>query len=234
MKKIFFCLLSIYVIIGCDLKNNGRGKESSAPLEYSDTSNSVVQKKYNPREIEYNLPNSNYSYVVYIDTITTKVAKNAFETKDDEYSVPRKVDGYYLTVQIAITNPYDKEMMAPVPDYYYITTPVKKYFSASTTRHRNCACEINNSTKMFTEKGVELWKIVNGKCGGEPCVKFNANETKRFKILFSDPIYGEVRELVFWGFNKKLKKQGTNRDRDIGLLINVDEGRVISTHTFDF
>ena len=173
---------------------------------------------------DYMLPQSNYSYKVKITAIETKIAKNAFITKVDEYSVPKKVDGYYLTIKFSLTNPYDKEMMAPVPDYFYISSYNKEWFSASTTFHRDCQCYIDNSTKLTTDKGIELYNISEGKCGYDDyCLRYKPNETKKFIINFTDPVFGEVRKLVFCGFDRKWKNLENTRDRDIVSIIDIDK-----------
>jgi hypothetical protein len=208
----------------------GSSSDNKSSTPTIETTDQAVRDTVPPAPIDYSsfdykLPQSNYSYKVKITGIETKVVKDAFTTKADDYSIPKKVDGYYLTIKFSLTNPYDREMMAPVPDYFYISSYNKKeWFSGSTTYHRDCQCDIDNSTKVTTDKGVELYNVSEGKCGYDDyCLRYKPNETKDFIINFTDPVFGEVRKLVFCGFDRKWKNPENTRDRDIASIIDIDK-----------
>lgn len=178
--------------------------------------------------IKYTFPNSQYTFDVKITNIKSKLKKNEFESKDDEYSVAKKVDGYILSISLEFSNPYEKEMMAPIPNYYAITSLDKQYFSGSTTNSRSCGCNIDNSTEIKDSKGRDLWSIAEGKCGigNEYCIKFKPKETKSIIITFTDPIIITQKKIVFIAFSGTYKEVGSTRDRDIGLVLNVETGKV--------
>ena len=176
---------------------------------------------------KYTFPNSQYTFDVKISNVKSKIKKNEFQSKSDEYSVAKKVDGYILSFNIIFTNPYEKEMMAPIPNYYAITALDKQYFSGSTAYSRSCGCNIDNSTDVTDEKGKNLWAISEGKCGsGDYCIKFNPKEKKIFTITYSDPIIITQKKIVLIAFNKSYREAGNTRDRDIGFILNVETGKV--------
>lgn len=178
--------------------------------------------------LKYPLSGSDYVYNVEITSIETKIAKGTFTTKKDDYSVPQDADGYYLKIKFSLTNPYEQEMMVPIPNYFYISSTNKEFFSGSTTYSKSCSCQINNSTDVFNDKGKELWQFSEGKCGHSSyCVHFKPKETKNYILKFNDPIFGEVKRLWFWGFNRHWEREGSTSRRDLALIIDVDEGMVI-------
>lgn len=219
--KILGHIVAAFLFVSCNSSTDNKSsklKTATADQTVHDT----IPTDYS--SFDYKLPQSNYFYKVKITAVETKVVKDAFITKVDEYSIPKKVDGYYLTIKFSLTNPYDKEMMAPVPDYFYISSyNNKEWFSASTTFHRDCQCYIDNSTKLTTEKGVELYNISEGKCGDDDyCLRYKPNETKKFIVNFTDPVFGEVKKLVFYGFDRKSKNYENTRDKDIVSIIDID------------
>ncbi len=233
VRQLFFGLTAMF-LISC---GNGSSNDSKATkdttLENTKTGETTPTVPVDYSEFDYALPQSNYTYKIKITDIETKISKDAFTTKADEYSVPENVDGYFLTIKFAMTNPYDKEMMAPVPDYYYITSANGEWFSSSTTNHRECHCQIENSTKVTNLKGKELWQISEGRCGyNDHCFKFLPNETKEFKISFTDPIFGEVKKIAFNGFGLKWNNPSYTREQDKGLIIDIDNKKIIGEKNF--
>lgn len=188
--------------------------ESLEPIDYS--------------ELEYHLPRSDYYYEIKITDIKTDLAAGAYERREDEYSVPVPVDGYLLSIHFDMTNPYDKAMVAPIPNYATITSTNKEYFSSSTTNHRGCQCKIDNTTRITNESGQELWEFAKLECAHRKhCMQFAANETKSFIIHFKDPVISDVRKLVFRSFNLSWQEYNGASKREKGLVIDVDKGKVI-------
>lgn len=227
-------ILGILMVLGCSCNNPNRKIPAVSQKVISEPKlDTTHYQPYDYSTFEYNLPESNYSYKVKITEIITKVAKKVFSVKADEYSVPTKVDGYFLTVKFSLTNPYNREMLAPLPDYFSISSRNKQWFSSSTTYHRDCQCDIDNSTKVFTDKGLELYEVSEGKCGYDNyCIRYKPNETKNYMVSFTDPIYSGVRELLFFGFNRKWKNPERPSDRDIAFVIDVDKLKIISEVKF--
>lgn len=180
--------------------------------------------------MNYNLPDSEYIYKIRISKIETDIQKDVFETKEDNYSIPVKVDGYLLSLTVEITNPYDKQMMVPIPYYYKITSINDEYFTNSLIYDTTYNCKVETSSKIKDNKGKELWKNNIGKCDGygvNSCVIFNPNETRSFIISFTEPIIFSSTELIFIDFTvipdfkKGLRPKGiiidTNKKKVTGI-----------------
>jgi hypothetical protein len=218
-------LLAIYGIVNSETSNEQAETQLANQMK---TDTPIL----NLEELNYNLPQSNYTYKVKITAIRTKIKKNAYSTKTDEYAIPQSVDGYYLTIDFSIRNPYDKEMLAPIPEYFYIASPKKEFFTASTTYSKRCSCDLDNGTKLTTDKGKELWEINDGRCGNNNyCIKFKPNEVKNFSLRFDDPIIITVKELIFCGFDLKWEDKNTGykytNERDLGILINTETKELV-------
>ena len=229
--KVLHLVIFFLFLVSCEGSHNEEKETDSTILVNREKI--IEDNPIDYSEIEYTLPKSNYIYKIKIIEIETKIQKDAFITKEDEYSVPEKVDGYYLTLKIAMTNPYEKEMMVPIPDYYYITSENGEWFSPSTTNHKECHCKIDNSTNITNAKGKELYEISEGKCGySNFCLKFNPKETKEFNIEFTDPIFGKVRKIAFNGFRMKWNNPSYTREQDKALIIDVDNKKIIGEKKF--
>jgi hypothetical protein len=180
-------------------------------------------------KFSYSLLNSNYVFQIEISGIETKIKKEAFVHKEDQYSPKVKVDGYILKVKYKMTNPYDKVIMVPVPTYYYIGTLNKKYFSAFTTYSRDCQCDIDNSTDLTDIKSKSIFSLSDGLCGyNDPCVKFEAKETKEFVVTFTNPIYKDATQLIFSSFHRQKQNSNSTRQLDIVLLLDIEKKKVIN------
>lgn len=202
----------------------------SVEIEKTNSSSAEIIDDTDYSYFKYKFPDSHYTFDVKITDINFKLTKNEFETKDDQYSVAKKVDGYVLSIFLEFTNPYDNEMMAPIPYYYEITSFDKQYFSHSTTYSRGCNCNIDNSVELKDSSGRELSRVAEGSCGtsNDYCVKFKPKETKKISITFIDPIIITQKKLVFIGFSGTYKDVESifDSDSDIGLVLNVETGKV--------
>ena len=225
-RQIFFFISALTII-----------SRSDDPKTNHTVEKSIVAEKTIPKEptpvdyskFSYQLLNSDYVFQIEISGIDTKIKKDAFTHQDDQYSPKQKVDGYILKVKYKMTNPYDKVIMAPVPHYYYIGTLDNSFFSASTTRHRDCSCAIDNSADLTDIKGKDIYSLSDGRCGyDDPCVKFEPNETKEFIVTFTDPIYKDAKQLIFSGFHRQGQSSNSTRKRDIVLLLDIDNKKVIN------
>jgi uncharacterized protein YxjI len=209
------------------------GKSKKEPIVQTDKVLSKSKANIDFNSFNYILPNSNYEYKIEITDIKTKLIKDAFEVKDDEYSIPKKVDGYQLMISYTMTNPYDKVMMASVPDYYYITSTKDEKFTYSTTYSKSCFCDINNSAEITDSNGKELWEISKGKCGYDDyCVEFKPKESREFRVRFTDPIITTAKSIVFSGFDLKWKNPEYNKERDRGLVIDLTSKKIVGEKKF--
>lgn len=200
-RQILF-FISTLTIISC----------SNDPKSNQTIDKSIVTENTIPKDTTsvdyskflYPLLNSDYVFQIEINGIDTKVKRDAFTHQDDQYSPKQKVDGYILKVKYKMTNPYDKVIMAPVPTYFYIGRLDKKYFSASTTYNRECQCDIDNSTDLTDTKGKGIYSLSDGRCGyDDPCIKFEAKESKEFIVTFTEPIYKDINQLIFSSFHRQ-------------------------------
>ncbi len=201
--------------------------------------NEVVDKpkvKSEPTDfskISYKLPKSNYVYNVQIEDIQTTIVKEVFTIKREEYEIAKKEDGYLLTIKYSMTNPYAKEMMAPVPDYYWISSNSSEFFSTLTTGSRDCECQIANQEELTTENNIKVSELSDGSCGSSKyCLRFNPNETKIFLVKFRNPIYWKVKELMFHSFGLKSQGKRFTRETDMPLIINVEKNEVVGVRNF--
>lgn len=214
--------LSALIFIGCSSSTEQESVDTQVESE-------VVPLNQEPIDLsvfDYILPKSDYVFKIKVTDIDTTLVKDAFTLKADEYSAPEKVDGYYLSIRFSMTNPYGKEMMAPVPDYFYISSLKEdEWFTESTTYHRGCKCEIDNQTDITTDQGEELYNVSEGKCGYDDyCLRYQSGETKEFILNFTSPIYGKVKNLIFWGFDRKWKNPGPPViDKDNVLVIDIEK-----------
>lgn len=229
MKPISKILL--FAVFACSSPEVKNGNKQNEEIE-----NQQIEKAEIPKEetdystFKYDLPGGNYFYNVKILKIETSIQKDAFTTKKDEYSKEEKIDGYHLSIHIEIENPFPEEKVFPVPDYFYISSLNGEWFSSSTTWSKFCQCYIDNSTRILTQSGKDLFSESRSKCGYDDwCIDFLPNESKRFIIQFKDPIFSKVRKLAFSGFNFIKMKRGQG---DKALIIDVDKNKVVGLKTF--
>ncbi len=185
-------------------------------------------------KIAYELPKSTFVYDVKIEDIQTTIVKKVFTAETEEYEIPKdKEDGYLLTIKYSITNPYNKEMMAPIPDYYWISSANGEFFSSLTTGHRDCECQIANQHELTTLDNIEVSKLAEGTCGfGDYCLRFKPNETKIFLVKFRNPIHWKIKELMFHSFGLKSQGERFTRETDMPLIIDIEKNAVVGVRNF--
>ena len=160
---------------------------------------------------DYKLPGSNYTFRIIVGGIKTDPLKDVFNIKPDEYSPAEKKDGYELSFTYSITNPYEKELICPLPTSFYIAAANKKFFSNSVTWSTACECDVNRSTTIKPDDGRGMENLSDpGECGiySQYCVAIKAGETRMFNVKFDDPIIASQKTLLLWGFSRSEK---TNR-----------------------
>ena len=202
------------------------------------TNENQIEKPIELTEFIYNIPESEYKYSIKVTNIETKNIKNAFSIKEDKYSVATKKDGTKLSINISITNPYDKEMQnIPFPYSFCITSTKQEFFSNNTIRRKKIGDVIIPKITDDKQRAIKLTdskdyiqNIVN--------LNFKPNETKTFKLEYENPILNEIKSLVLVDF--ELKPNGIKEENnDVigiygikGLLIDLENKKIIGEQKF--
>lgn len=97
------------------------------------------------------LPDGEYAYDVTVKDIILTPMKNAFEVIKEKYGVPEKVDGLKLKFSFDITNPYDREMQMPFPEYFEITADEFKGMD-DYIYSKQCHYYISNAKEITDQK----------------------------------------------------------------------------------
>lgn len=224
--------LFTFLLFSCS-SSNQESSESDTSIVNSNIEKNEVTSNENLEEFEYKLPQSEYYYKIKIEKIYVDTIKNSFEAKKDQYEVPEKIDGYLLKVKFSMTNPYDKKMMAPVPDYFFLASEDKQAVSLSTTYSRDCHCEIDNSSEITMSNGKKLYEVSDGKCGYDDyCLMYDPKETKSFIIKFTDPFFTYNKQIIFWGFDRKWNNPDYTVGQDNGLIIDLVKKKITADFKF--
>jgi hypothetical protein len=214
--------------------------------EKSESISVAPSAKIEPKDFykfKHLLPESEYAYDIEITTVDFKNHKNSFTTKKEKYDAPTEMDGLTLNIKFKMTNPYNKVMQIPFPDYFYVTS--KEFdglekFSFS----KGCWCHSNSSTEIKNEKGKDLYDFTKRSTDGvlsAQIIEFKPNETQVFTISFSEPFPAAVKSLTFVGFNQHLYKQvdysvyekmseserEATEAKSHGLVINIASKKII-------
>ena len=156
--------------------------------------------------------------------ISTEKVKDAFSIKEDDYSVPVKKDGYLLTLNFRINNPYEKELMIPIPNYFSVSNGTDNFFSEKPIFSKSCYCHIIGTSEITNLDGKKLYEISDGECGNTRyCMIFKSNETKEFTIKFEKPIIESEKELLLFGFNLYWKNPNRSGRTDVGIVLDIEK-----------
>jgi hypothetical protein len=231
MKKLLLIFFSLsLILIGCVDRQGSDNSNDSIKSKSSYDTNAVSA---NPKIIKHNIPNSFYYYDVEITKVETVKIKNALKRQKEKFDVPVEIDGINLIVFYTIKNPYNKEMLVPVPDYFYITSDTFNESTENTIYHRSCKCYIDNSTTI-TYNGKELYEVCDKKEEDSYFFKFKPMESKEFKVFFYNPIPFDIPSFTFMGFMGKSSKdtEGTY-SIEIGANIDMKTMSVISQQQYE-
>ena len=135
--------------------------------------------------------------------------KNAFEVTKEKYGVPEKVDGLKLKFSFDITNPYDRDMQMPFPEYFEITADEFKGLD-DYIYSKQCHCYISNEKEITDQKGNPLSsfsKYTDVSIGRELLVDFKAKETRHIVINFEKPFPENIKTITIIGFNSHFRKE---------------------------
>lgn len=221
---------------------------SSCSSESTPAENTTIPAptKVEPKDFytfKHLLPESDYFYNIEITEIDFKSHKDAFSITKDKYEVPTKTDGLTLTLKYKMTNPYNKVMQIPFPDYYYVTS--KEFdglekFSFS----KSCWCHSSGATEIKNEKGKDLYDFTKRSTDGvssNQIIEFKPNEIQEFTITFTEPFPNNINSITFVGFNEHLSKEvdynvyekmteaerDANKAAQYALVINVASKKII-------
>ena len=236
MQKQLYCYLILVSLLtfscGDDVPQTAApGTEILYPTIKQQIKAPDPAREYN--KFDYNLPESNYFFPVEITEIITTPAIGAFPNADPYSTAEKKEDAYSLKIKFKITNPYQEELLAPIPDYFWISPTIDTPFTKSTTFLKSCQCQIDNGTEVTDPKRREISKLPSESCSdNKRCLRFKPEETKEFIITFDDPIRSEIRELIFFGFDRINPKKDAYRRNELVFVLDIDQKKVVNELQF--
>lgn len=201
MKIIKYVLLLIIFFSSCSSEPEQVKNETLTP-----------PIKVEPKDFysfKHLLPESNYFYNIEITEIDFITHKDAFSIAQNKYDVSSKTDGLTLKLKYKMTNPYNKVMLIPFPDYFYVTSEEFEglehfeYF-------KNCRCYSNSMTSIKNSEGKEIYDFTTNQNDGisrQNIIEFKPNETQEFTITFTEPFPNTIKSITFVGFNEHLHKE---------------------------
>ena len=218
----------------------------SSELEQLENKSSLPPAKIVPKDFykfKHLLPESDYFYNVEITDIDFKTHKDAFSITLNKYDVPTKTDGLTLTLKYKMTNPYNKVMRIPFPEYFHVTSEEFKglehfeYF-------KGCRCHSNSSIEIKNSIGKDIYDFTTDDNNGisrQRLIEFKPHETQEFTITFTEPFPNTVKSISFVGFNEHLYKEvdynlyekmseaerDANRAAEYALVINVAFKKIV-------
>lgn len=227
-KGISYLIISIGALIMYFVfyKNGEFEKNNEKSVE------SEILKPNNFNDFIYKIPDSEYKYSIKITNIETVNIKNAFSIKEDKYSVETKKDGYKLSLNISITNLYNKEMQnIPFPYSFCITSKNQDFFSNNTIRRKRIGDII--VPKISDEKQRRI-KLINSRDYVQDIVSLNfkPNETKNFKLEYESPILNEIKNLILVDFELKENNVDEMEYEIKGLIIDTENKKIIGEQKF--
>ncbi len=204
MKKIFF--LSILIsFLSC------KKEEEKIEPKYEYVNNNIYESQ--SAEIDfYNFKHQidlDYAFDITITDIKVIEHKNVFEVKKDKYAKPEKINGTSVTIEFDIKNPYDRIMRIPFPYYYEIGTEDYEGLGRDFVGIQE-GFYMRNEFVVENSKGVPLSKFSSYEDFGdskESVVEFKPNESKSIVVKFTRPFPSTIKQALFVGFDKYLKKE---------------------------
>jgi len=170
-------------------------------------------------KVKHNLSGSDYYLDVEITKIDFKEHFGAYEDKEDKYTAPKPISGMEVSIWFKMTNPYPKQLIIPVPEYFYLTS---ESFSEKTMTPYSKLCSCSQSWgHIFTADGEELSKSIKNI---DHAYRFplNLNESKEFKVVMKYAIPFFIPTVNFRGFSvgskEKAKTQTFNIDTRTGKI----------------
>jgi hypothetical protein len=180
--------------------------------------------------LDYNFDGKNFK--ASIDSIILESGSDHLKKKENEWKKKRYTRGEFLKIKYSLTNPYNYDVMTPIPKYFEIGS-MNKNFSRSTTKKHGKNYYIDNGTKITTKEGVSLIMAKDEMCGTSKqyCINFKPNQKKEFYINFDDAIetYGS---LYLFAFDITWDDYKYRRPQPVGFEISMTRAEIIGTKNF--
>ncbi|MBL4653648.1 MAG: hypothetical protein JKY53_12420 [Flavobacteriales bacterium] len=229
MKKYFqFILIAIFILSLFQCGSSEKKEESVSETLVEGNTNSIDSLGV----ISCHLKNSDYVVKMKISGVEKKVWEEAFSFQEDEYSVPVKKNGYDLKIKFKVNNPYDKELMIPIPHNFSLTFEDYEFMDDQ-YYSKSCSCNAWGSRGVTNNEGVDLYKLTDGQCGdGLRCIKFEPQETKEFIVRFTQIIHESQKQVILIGFGLEWKNPKWTFPADVGMKIDVEKNTFLGLKKF--
>ncbi|WP_075604061.1 hypothetical protein [Saccharicrinis aurantiacus] len=225
--KYLILILPVLLLISCKSERKKKSYYETKIEEYNKTA--YLNSMDSLGIIKYHLKDSEYIIKMRVSGLVKTNVKKAFSIKADTYSVPEKKDGYMLTVQFEVANPYEKELMIPIPDYFGLTTNNDKSFAKKTVYSKSCARHIINTTNITDDLNQRLYELTKEKCNNKYCILFKPLESKQFRIHFDEAIIESESIVALLGFNLFWNDPNCTYKKDVGIVIDTEKEQILGT-----
>lgn len=182
-----------------------------------------------------NLPGSPYYYQVHVYNVAFKTVKKAFQQQKDAYSAPSFVDGKQLTFSFDMTNPYDKSMQAPIPDYFRLQSACfdlgEGAGAANTSYNRFSRVYELSGSQLTTSTGQDLHDVAGAQRATTSTYQlpFKPHQTRTFKVTLEKPFAADCPSVTLLGFTKS--DQNAGEQVYVGMILDVATGTIIDQQT---
>jgi hypothetical protein len=221
MKKNIIPSIIVLFFIGYCTRD--KSEETKEPAQEKKKFEYVTGNSNTLSTFKNNLMESDYYYDAEITELLLDTQKRAFEVKADEYSEATYQDGLKFSFIFKYTNPYDKAMIVPIPESFFLTVDGSTNYGSYS---KGCHCDILGYGKVTTSKGKDLSDVYDERLEGSYPYgfKFKAKETKAFKVTFDNILSLDLNKILMLGFAEK--KAGWVDGVESGLEINIQNARV--------
>ncbi len=186
--------------------------------------------------INYHLKNSNYIVYMRLNRMKITNVVGAFSIQKDEYSVPEKKDGYDVAFNFQINNPYDKQLLVPIPQRFNVMVEDNNENFATNTylpkwqKYYEIGSDVtdtvgNNVVYVYDKQNENgLYRDYK--------LLFQPKETKEFKIKFGT-ISRKYKRLILTGFDLTYYNPKDTLNDGVGIIIDIDKQTIEGTINID-
>lgn len=136
-----------------------------------------------------------------------------------------------MIVKFEVTNPYDKEYIVPIPNYYYVRSNSVNFKSLPKVNYDRKKNDYYYFMNQLNDKNGE-WIIKKSDVGGIK-FSFKAKESKIFQVKFK-PVTKEVNQLVFGGINSEFQKYdhktNSSNIKEVWFILDLENNIVINKY----
>lgn len=180
--------------------------------------------------LKENLPGSQYYFPVRVFDVKFQTVKKAFEQRKDAYSVPTSVSGKRLSFSFEMTNPYNEPLHAPIPDYFRLQADcfdLGEHGGQTYTSYNRTSHVYEHSGSTITTKGARLYEAPGAVRGAYDRTEmpFKPHQTRRFKVVFENPITNDCSSVTLLGFTKS--DQNAGEQVYFGLVLDVANNQIV-------